>query len=180
MSGIEEKIRKNIHLLNAEEPSDGHLERFNDKLNQFHTEQQENWFERHEMFLRIAAAVVIFAGIGALLYSGAFSRLKSVVSEKIVAAELPIELREVMQYYNVITEQKVEEIDQLAVSQNEAERVKAMALKELKDLEQSRLELEKEYVKQPGNERIMNAMLSNQQRKSEIMDKILSTLNQVN
>ena len=180
MSGIEDKIRKNIHLLNAEEPLTGHRERFSDRLDQFHAEQHERWYERYDLSLRIAAAVIIFAVIGTLLYSGAFSRLKSIVSEQIVAAEIPTEVREVMQYYNVITEQKVEEIDKLAVSEDEAQRVKAMAMKELKELEQDRIALEKEYAKQPGNERIMNAMLNNQQRKSEILDKILNTLNQVN
>jgi len=85
-----------------------------------------------------------------------------------------------MQYYNVITTEKVAKIDDLAVSDNEARRIKAMALKELQDLETARVELQKEYAKQPGNERIMNAMIKNQQRKSEILDKILKTLNQVN
>ena len=85
-----------------------------------------------------------------------------------------------MQYYNVITDQKVEKIEELAVSEDEAQRVKALAMKELKSLEDARVELEKEYTKQPGNERIMNALLKNQQRKAEILDKIINVMNQVN
>ncbi|MCB0806295.1 MAG: hypothetical protein KDC05_10890 [Bacteroidales bacterium] len=180
MKRIEDKIKDNLNLLNAEEPDSSHLERFSDKLDRFHATQHENWFQRNELVLKMAAALAIFITIGTLLYTGTFSRWRTVLTEQIVAAELPAEVREVMQYYNVITEQKVEEIDKLAISQDEADRVKKMALAELKDLELARLELEKEYTKQPGNERIMNAMLANQQRKSEILDKILHTLNQVN
>ncbi len=180
MHGIEDKIRKNLNSFNAEEPEEGHLERFSQRLDQFHSEQHESWFERHNLFIKIAAAAVVFITISTLIYTGSFSWIKSLVSEQIVAAELPAEVKEVMHYYNVITDKKVDQIDNLAVSDKEAKRVKAMALKELQALEQARIELEKEYAKQPGNERIMNALLKNQQRKSEILDKILNTLNQVN
>lgn len=180
MQGIEDKIRKNLRSFNDEEPEDGHLDRFGDRLNQFHAELNENWFERHDLFIKIAAAALIFITIGTILYTDAFSRLKSRLSEQIVAAELPVEVKEVMQYYKVITDQKVDQIDELATSDNEAKRVKALAMKELSELEAERNELETEYARQPGNEQIMNALLRNQQRKSEILDKILKTLNQVN
>lgn len=180
MRDIEDKIRKNLHLLNAEEPPEGHLERFSDKLDQFHAEQHESWYERHELFIKIAAGVLIFLTVGTLYYTGSFMWVRNIISDKIVAAELPLEVREVMQYYNVITDEKVEEIGRLAVSEDEARRIEEMALAELKALEEARKALEREYEKQPGNERIMNAMLENQQQKSEILDKIIHTLNQVN
>ena len=180
MHGIEDKIKQNLNAFNAEEPAEGHLQRFNEKLDQYHAATQESWFERHNLFLKIAAATLIFLTVGTLILTDSFSWIRSLVSEQIVAAELPEEVKEVMQYYNVISDQKVEEIEELAVSEDEAQRVKALAMKELKSLEDARVELEKEYTKQPGNERIMNALLKNQQRKAEILDKIINVMNQVN
>lgn len=180
MQNIEDKIRNNLDTFNSEEPESGHFEKFSDRLDRFHADRHEGWFERHDLFLKIAATVIVFAGITTLLYTGALSGLKSIISDKIVAAELPVEIKEVMQYYNVITDKKVEEIDDLAVNAEEAKRVKEMALFELSKLEKEKQELEKEYAKNPGNDRITDALVLNQQKKSRIMDKILNTLNQVN
>lgn len=178
--GIEEKIKQNLEAFNSSEPGGEHLRKFEAKLDKLHAENEDSWFERYGMFIRIAATVFIFIAAGSFFYSGLFDNLKNSISERIVAAELPLEVQEVMQYYNVITNKKVEQIDDLAVSQDEAGRVKEMAMMELKALEEYRKELEKEYALNPNNERIMNALLLNQQKKSEILDKIINTLSQVN
>ncbi len=180
MQGIEDKIRKNREAFNQEEPAPDHIRRFGEKLDAFHAVERESWFERHGMAIRIAAAAVIFLAIGGFFYSDLSRRVKDSISERIVAAELPAELKEVMQYYNVITDNKVNQIDDLAVSEDEASRVKELAVMELRALEEHREELEKEYARNPNNERILNALLVNQQKRSEILDKILNTLSQVN
>ncbi|MEZ5195015.1 MAG: hypothetical protein R2764_01035 [Bacteroidales bacterium] len=102
------------------------------------------------------------------------------MTDQIVAAELPAEIVEVMQYYNVITDKKVSQIDDLAISDEEADRVKQMAYAELKTLEDAKVDLEQEYMRNPNNERIMNALLLNQKKRSEILDKIIKSLNQIN
>jgi hypothetical protein len=180
MKGIENKIKKNRDAFNSEEPAPDHLKRFGEKLDALHAEEAESWFERHGMAMRIAAAALIFIAIGSFFYSDMYNRVRDSISDRIVAAELPAELKEVMQYYNVITDQKVNQIDELAISDDEASRVKEMALRELQALEDNRAELEKEYALNPNNERIMNALLLNQQKRSEILDKIINTLSQVN
>ena len=85
-----------------------------------------------------------------------------------------------MQYYNVITDKKVSQIDELAVSEDEADKVKEMAMNELQTLEENRTELEKEYAQNPSNERIISALLLNQRKRAEILDRIINTLNQIN
>ncbi|MFU8844612.1 MAG: hypothetical protein ACNA7V_12485 [Bacteroidales bacterium] len=180
MKDIEQTIRKNLEAFNQEEPGAGHFDRFDEKLDQFHSLHTENWFERNDLVLRIAASALVFLVIGGLLFTGTFSNLKFFVSEKIMAADLPPELKEVMQYYNVIADTQVNQIDALAVSEEEAARVKSMAMLELKDLEENQSELEKEFRKNPGNERIMHALVMNQQKKTEILDKIIHIMNQLN
>lgn len=180
MKSIENTIKKNREAFNEADPSPDHLDNFRAKLDAFHSAKNENWISRHSEFLRIAAVVVIFIGVGTFYFTGGLSFIRNSITEQIVAAELPVEIQEVMQYYNVISTKKINQINDLASSEDEAIRIKEMAVMELKALETDRLDLEKEYTKNPNSQLIMNALLLNQQKKSEILDKILNTLNQVN
>ena len=180
MQSIEEIIRKNQESFNDYEPATDHFDKFQRKLADYQSGVGESWFERYNIFLKIAAAVLIFVAISTLYYTDSFSYLKNTISKQIVAAELPAEVMEVMQYYNVITDKKVDRIDQLAVSEDEAAKIKQMALTELQDLENDRTELEKEYTQNPNSERIVNALLLNQRKRAEVLDKIINVLNQIN
>lgn len=180
MQRIEDIISKNKESFNNNEPSPDHFNNFQKKLENDQTNKGESWFERYNIVLKIAAAILIFAAISTILYTDSFSYLKNTFTNEIVAAELPAEILEVMQYYNVIENKKISQIDALAVSDDEATRVKNMAMKELQMLEDDRTELESEYTLNPNSERIMNALLLNQQKRAEILDRIISTLNQIN
>lgn len=180
MQRIDDIIKKNKEAFNNNEPSPDHFGKFQKKLEVAHLEIGESWFERYNIILKIAAAILIFAAVGTMLYTDTFSYLKNTFTNEIVAAELPAELLEVMAYYNVISDNKISQIDDLAVSEDEAARVKKMALKELQMLEDDRSELEAEYAANPKSERIMNALLLNQQKRAQILDRIINTLNQIN
>jgi hypothetical protein len=180
MNRIENTIKKNKEAFNDAVPSPDHFNSFRNKLDAFHAEKPESWLRRNTEMLRIAAVIALFVSVGTIYFTGGFSFVRDAISEQIVAAELPLEIQEVMQYYNVISDKKMEQIDELAVSEDEAKRVKEMAVMELAELEGARKELEKEYQKNPNSERIMNALLLNQQKRSELLDKIINTLNQVN
>jgi serine phosphatase RsbU (regulator of sigma subunit) len=180
MKRIEDIIKQNREAFNTEEPGTGHFDKFQKKLQESQEGWSESWFERYNIVLKIAAAVLIFAAITTIIYTDSFTYLKRTFTNEIVAAELPAEVVEVMQYYNVIADKKINQIDDLAVSEAEANRVKEMALKELQMLEDDRNELKAEYTLNPNNERIVNALLLNQQKRAEILDKIINTLNQIN
>lgn len=180
MQRIEDIIRKNKEAFENNEPSADHFANFQKKLKNDQTNKGESWFERYNIVLKIAAAILIFAAISTILYTDSFSYLKNTFTNEIVAAELPAEIVEVMQYYNVIQDKKISQIDALAVSDDEATRIKKMALKELQILEEDRTDLESEYALNPNSERIMNALLLNQQKRAAILDRIINTLNQIN
>ncbi len=179
MQRIEDIIMKNKEDFSDHEPREGHFERFSEKLAEHHR-HQESWFERYGIAIRIAAAVLIFVAVSTLIYSDRLPGIKNLFTRQIASAELPMDLVEVMQYYNILTDKKVSQIDELASSTDEAARVKAKALNELKALEESANDLEGEYALNPNNERILNALLLNQRKKAEILDKILNTLSQTN
>jgi hypothetical protein len=180
MQRIEDIIKKNKEAFNNDEPRADHFDRFQKKLEGDQKERGEGWFERYNIMLKIAAAILIFAAVSTIIYTDTFTYLKNTFTNEIVAAELPDEIVEVMQYYNVIADKKINRIDDLAVSEDEAARVKEMALTELQMLEDDRSELETEYALNPNSERIINALLLNQRKRAEILDRIISTLNQIN
>jgi hypothetical protein len=179
MQRIEDIIKKNKEAFSDREPQEGHLERFSEKLTAHHR-QKESWFERYAIAVRIAAAVLLFIAVSTLIYTDRLPGIKNLFTQRLASAELPMELVEVMHYYNVITDKKVDEIDGLASSTDEAIRVKEKALKELQDLDESKKDLENEYAQNPNNERILNALVQNQREKARILDKILNTLSQTN
>lgn len=180
MKSIEEIIRKNREAFNDSEPGDGHFERFSAKLKTAPPGSKEGWFQRYNIVLKIAASVIIFIAVGTFIFTESFSDLRNTMTAKIFSTKLPQELAEVVQYYDAITTKKISQIDQLAVSDDEARRVKDMAQTELKNLDASQSELEKEYEQNPENERILNALLLNQRKRAEILDKILNTMKQIN
>lgn len=179
MQRIEDIIKKNKEAFSENEPRDGHLERFAEKLAADHR-HREGWFERYAIAIRIAAAVVLFIAVATLIFTDRLPGIKNLFTQRLVSSELPMELVEVMQYYNIVTDKKVSQIDELAVSTEEASRVKEKAMTELKALEESTTDLENEYAQNPNNERIINALLLNQREKAKILDKILNTLSQTN
>lgn len=180
MKSIEEIIRKNPEAFNDSEPDDGHVERFRAKLEAAPPGSTEGWFQRYNIVLKIAASLVIFIAVGTFIFTESFLDLRNTVTAKIFSTKLPQELVEVVQYYNAITNKKISQIDQLAVSDDEAKRVKDMAQTELLTLDESKTELEKEYAMNPDNERILNALRLNQRKRAEILDKILNTMKQIN
>jgi hypothetical protein len=179
MKKIEEIIKNNKEVFSDLEPSDGHFERFSEKLNAEH-QHRESWFERYAIAIRIAAGVLIFLAVSTLIYTDRLPGIKNLFTQRLASAELPLELVEAMQYYNILSDKKVNQIDELASSTDEATRIKEKAENELKVLEENATDLENEYAQNPNNERILNALLLNQRKKAEILDKILNTLSQTN
>jgi len=180
MQGIEEIIRKNKEAFNKSEPSPDHFDTFREKLTHYHNINPESWYDRFNIFLKIAAAIFIFVAITSLYYTNSFNFIRNVISDKIASVDLPTEVQDVIQYYNIITDKSFEKIDQLAVSNDEAQKIKEKAIVELKELEDNRSEMEQEYALNPNNERIVNALILNQRQRAIIMEKIINTLNQIN
>ena len=175
MENLDEIIRKNRKLLSVEEPSDGHFDDFQKKLAIYHQER-ESWFSQYGLVLRIAAGLLIFVTFGVLYYSNPLSTLKQIFSQQVADSGLPIELQEAMQYYNIITDKRLGQITQYASSEDEAGKVKEMALKEIETLDGDKIELEALLAENPSNERVQNALVINRKKQAEMLNRILNSL----
>ena len=175
MKNLDEIIKKNREALNTGEPSAKHFDNFQEKLSKYHQER-ESWISRYGLALRIAAGVLIFVTIGILYYSDPVEVLKQTISQQVRNSGIPQEIQEAMQYYNVITDKRLGQINQYAVSTDEAGKIREMALKELKVLDENKSDLENDLAENPSNERIMNALVLNRKKQAEILNRIINTL----
>ncbi len=175
MKNLDEIIRNNKEALSTREPSAEHFDNFKEKLSKYQQER-EGWFSRYGLALRIAAGVLIFISIGILYYSNPVDRLQQALSQQIENSGIPQELQEAMQYYNIITDKRLGQINQYAASTDEAGKIREMALKELKVLDENKSDLENDLAENPSNERILNALVINSKKQAEILNRIINTL----
>ncbi|GEM_PF-2662160 len=178
MKGIEDIIHSNKEAFDSESPSAAHFDKFRGKLDEFHKETNRSFFRRNNILVKIAAVIVIFLVVSSVFYSDPLGNLKFIFSQSVAASDLSPELKEVMNYYNLITNDKLAQIDKIAVSQEESHKIKNMAETQISDIDKNIEELKQELANNPDNQRITDAIILNQKKKAELMNKILVVMNE--
>jgi hypothetical protein len=172
MSMLEEKIRKNRDLFDGAEPSEGHFDRFQTKLDSLHEAgpHRVSWYSGR--FFRIAAVIVVLLGLSVIYYMINPSQN----AYQLAANTLPQEIQEARMYYNKLTEEKLQKINDCAVSTSEASYIQKVAIDEITLLDSNSVKLEKQLQVDEGNQRLINALLRNYKTKSDLLDDILNRL----
>jgi hypothetical protein len=169
MSVLEEKIKKNKELFDKSEPSDGHFDRFNNKLNSLHsievTERRKKLFP----YAKVAAVIILLMAVGAVLIITIPDRSLSTAA----ASDLPAELLEAKDFYNAKVNKKMEQIDQCAATGEDAVLIKNMVNQEINELDKQSEELENVLKEDTDNQRVKNALINNYKTKSELLDNII-------
>jgi len=171
MSVLEDKIRKNSEHYDVHEPEEGHFDRFASRLDQeYHVKGRKsfriNW--------RAAAAVILIAGLAGLLlfqYSGQNSNVQ--------AREMSDELTRVMDHYNRLTDQKLDDISSCAASDEEAEKINELARVQLEELEKDATVLQEELIKDESNDRVYGALVTNYRTRIKLLDNIITKICQL-
>jgi len=168
MKNLEEIIRKNRNLFEDREPIDGHLDRFNWKLERrLHSSTVKRSIVP---YLLRAAVVTLLVTLSSLWAWDNFIR-----SEKgMTLGEVSPQYREVENYY----------VHQVSLMENEFQTLdfgatpeqKEMLSKELKSMDSTYVQLQKELKANPNDERVINAMIEHYQTKVDVMNYILSQL----
>jgi hypothetical protein len=169
---LEEKIRKNRDLFDEVDPPDGHLSRFQLKLDTLHEagSRHINWFSGK--VYKVAAVIVVLLGLSLIYYlinpSGNTNQL--------TASTLPQEVQEARMYYDKLAEEKLQKINECAASPSEASYIQKVVSKEIIMLDSSSVQLEQQLQNDQDNPRIINALIRNYKTKSELVDNILNKL----
>ncbi len=177
MISLEDKIRRNKELFNHAEPSDEHFEKFSRKLSEFNKPQK--WKFNRGLFLKIAASMLILIAISITLNYVAENNGNNLFINNSVA-EVPEELQEVQLYYTNLTDDKLQQIDQLAGPSDEGEKIKSMARGEVEEIKLNTNELENEYASGADNDRTMSAIVNNYRIITNLLDHIINDLNKTN
>jgi len=179
MSIIEEKIRKNKEIFDSYEPNNGHFDRFQKKLSKLHPQKKTNIFGRSNVLLKVAAVLIILITITFIIIYYTNDNKQLLVTSNQEDIVLPDELIEVKQYYTYLNQEKIEEIENLVVSDEEAEKLKQLALNEMNELNADNEELEKEYIESNNNNRLFSSIVNNYRLLTNVLDRIINNINQV-
>ncbi len=168
MDNLEKYIKeRKSHFYEKDVPK-GHEMRFAEKLRQGSadistTPKDQNAkipFWRKPLF-QVAVVALLFVGSVAIFKS------VNIQDAAIQTAQLPAELQEVESFYLVKCEKELTHFKTYYSANSPVD-----IAKELEELEKEYKELKKEMVKQPGNERIMAALVKNLQLRLQLLQQI--------
>jgi hypothetical protein len=170
MKTIDDLIRSNRDFFDEEEPSKGHLERFNRKLeNKFGTATVRRSIVP---YLLKAAVVTLLVTLSSLWTWDHFIRPE----RGMALSDVSPEYREVENYYIHQVNLMESEISTSSFTDSEHQ---SELKTEMESMDSVYLQLQKELKANPNDERIINAMIEHYQTKLEVMSYIVIQLKAV-
>ncbi len=172
MKTIDEILKYNRDLFEDKEPMPGHMERFQNKLRQrLHSSKT---IKSIVPYLLKAAVVTLLITLSSLWTWEHFIRKDSAMMS---LGEVSPQYREVENYYMHQVNLMEDEI--VSIDFNNNPKQKDLLLTEMKSMDSSYIQLQKELRANPDDERIINAMIEHYQTKVEVMTFILSQLKSI-
>jgi hypothetical protein len=169
MKTIDEIIRNNRDFFEDGEPSEGHLERFNRKLEmRFHYAAVKRSIVP---YLLRAAVVTLLITLSSLWTWDHFIRSDR---NRMSLSDVSPQYKEVENYYVHEVNLMESEISTIRLSDNPEQQ--EMLRKEMKSMDSVYVQLQKELKANPNDERIINAMIEHYQTKLEVMTYIVNQL----
>ncbi len=169
MKNIDEIIRNNKDFFEDAEPSNGHFERFNRKLE---VRFQAKVVKRSiGPYLLRAAVVTLLVTLSSLWTWDHFIRPGS---SRMTLGDVSPQYKEVENYYIHQVNLMESEIGTVEILNNAEQ--KEMLMKEMRTMDSTYISLQKELKANPNDERIINAMIEHYQTKVEVMSYIVNQL----
>ena len=169
MKDLDKIIQENRSVFDSFEPSEGHFERFEQKLTGLN-KQKKTFTIGYILKAAVVALLVVLSGL--YVYE-TFSPNK--MKQGIALSDVSPEYNEVEIYYTKLVSQKYNEISQFQFLDSTQ---KSMLMKELNEMGLIYENLKKDLTTNPNDERVINAMIQHYQVKVEVMNQILNQLQQ--
>jgi len=166
MKNLEEIVLRNKASFDDLEPNEGHFERFESRLKK----QKSKTVEIKVNVLIRAAAVVL------ILLTGAIWVIVNQSSKSVPYNGFTQEMHDVEYYYSTLVSEKMMQINEFS---SDPELKKELINKEFDELDKLYQGLQIELKTAPGDERVINAMINHYQVKVEILNKILTDLQNI-
>ena len=169
MKTLEEIIKSNKEIWNSDEPSEGHFERFNVKL-ELRMAARKTRKSLFPYLLR-AAVVTVLVTLSSLWMWDNFMKQDS---KRMTLSEVSPQYREVENYYIRQVNFMENEIEGSII--NDDPEQKEELQKELQSMDTVYVALQKELKANPNDERVINAMIEHYQTKLDVMTIIVNQL----
>ncbi|MBN2862850.1 MAG: hypothetical protein JXN62_06795 [Bacteroidales bacterium] len=169
MKTIDDIIRDNRDFFEDKEPSEGHFDRFNRKL--LMRFPQAKTTRSIVPYLLKAAVVTLLVTLSSLWTWEHFIRPDR---SRMALGDVSPHYREVENYFIHQVNLLESEIGTVEISNNPEQ--KGMLLSEMRSMDSVYVQLQKELKANPGDERIINAMIEHYQTKLEVMSFIVDQL----
>ncbi len=165
MSDLEKYIIENRDSIDTAEAPGGHLKRFRKKLQQERNNDAGGIKFRHSLQIAASLAVIITSGV-VIIKTGQGGN-------KIAVKGPTEEFQEVRTYYASQVNDRYEDI---AAIPFDSALEQEILLRELSEMDNYHNELLKELNANPGDERVMNALIQHYRIKLQVMDQIIEQL----
>ena len=172
MNKLEKQIKAYRQRFDSQEPSSGHMERFQQKLN---VRSTPSLFSRIPYALKAAVILLLVALSSILIYEQA--RIYYQNQRELTLRDISREFGEAEFYYTSLINNKYEQINRLNIDDPKQ---KEMLMIELEEMDRLFHSLQKDFQSNPRDQRVINAMISHYQLKLDIMSQIISQLEEVN
>ena len=168
MEDLKKLIHDHSEAFNDAVPSDGHFERFEDRLNQRFQKRMQPASNR--IWMRVAAGLVIlvtatFAFIA--LFTQDFSGREEMQA---AVLDLPEEMQEILYFYQQRTALQMAELNQVMQSCDNGSQLINRTTLDLEQYDQQIAYLVKMAKTQPDNDRVQNALIQQYKAKETIIN----------
>jgi|TARA_B100001971_G_C18245192_1_gene573735 hypothetical protein len=173
MFDIENRIKENLAFFNDREPDEGHKARFASRLSDSNIAKPKKI--TIQSFIMIAAALLLLIATSYLILRTVSVGNKNEI-HSVTDIVYPQELIKVQNYYDELSVSRLNQIDNHAKSEEEAQKIKVKAQKKMDKLDANLAMIEKEYMKNPQSERLKAAIVVNKKMKAEVAENIVEQL----
>lgn len=168
MKDLDNIIQENRSEFDSFEPSDGHFERFEQKLKELN-KKEKTFTIGYILKAAVVTILVVLSGLWV------YDNFESKTNNGIALSEISPEYGEVEMYYTHLVNQKYSEINQCETLNSTQKR---MLVYELDEMDSIYSNLKNDLKTNPNDERVINAMIQHYQLKVEVMNQILQQLQQ--
>ncbi len=170
MNSIEDFIRENKEMFMNNEPPEGHFDRFEERLKKM---QRTNKIRLITRISSIAAIGLLLITSSIFIYDRYFDREPLMLT----LGDISPEMQKVEYYYTSQVDRLSVGLDSL--SEGSQDNLKKMMADELAEMDSIHKELQKKLGSNPGDDRVVNAMITYYQTKLGMMKSFLETLTQI-
>ncbi|MEI7724162.1 MAG: hypothetical protein WCK09_03610 [Bacteroidota bacterium] len=174
MPNLQKFIRDHQSEFDDAEPSAGHFDRFAARLDALPVTRPVA--RTRSQMLKIAALILVLISVSVMVFDLATREIRDRFAMAKQGSELPLEIREAVQYYDNQSGKQMATLQSLTANHADAVALNASALKEIRSLDATTNELKKSLTENPGNERILDAIIQNQQMKETMLNNIITQL----